>query len=290
MPVRINLLAEQQELEAARRRDPVKRAIWVGGLLAFCMLGWALVLQLQISGLNSELARDESRLLSVENESKDLRNDWQRIAEIDQRIAALARYSTNRFFVAPTLDALQRAVADNVRVIGLETSHSYVTNSEARFKTNISIALPKAPRFQLFAAAAQGPDVESLINAQVGTLTNRPQFMAAKIKPEVKTEITRTKSHVRAAISINRPVVSSERIALNIRARDYSASLGGQVDEFFQNLAALPYFAERLHKTEGRGIRLRERGILPEADSQEGTQFIPFAIECNFEEMVRSNE
>jgi len=38
MPIRINLLAESQALEEMRRRDPVKRAIWVGVLVVSLLL------------------------------------------------------------------------------------------------------------------------------------------------------------------------------------------------------------------------------------------------------------
>lgn len=41
MPIRLNLLAEAQAMEEMRRRDPVKRAIWVGSLLVAVALAWA---------------------------------------------------------------------------------------------------------------------------------------------------------------------------------------------------------------------------------------------------------
>ncbi len=33
MPIRLNLLAEAQAAEEMRRRDPVKRALWLAGLI-----------------------------------------------------------------------------------------------------------------------------------------------------------------------------------------------------------------------------------------------------------------
>jgi len=41
MPIRLNLLAEAQAAEEARRRDPVKRAIWIGALLVSVVLVWS---------------------------------------------------------------------------------------------------------------------------------------------------------------------------------------------------------------------------------------------------------
>ena len=37
MPIRLNLLAEAQAAEEARRRDPVKRAIWLAALIIALM-------------------------------------------------------------------------------------------------------------------------------------------------------------------------------------------------------------------------------------------------------------
>ncbi|MFA6545335.1 MAG: hypothetical protein WCS99_13035, partial [Limisphaerales bacterium] len=40
MPIRLNLLAEEQYLAEVRRRDPVKRAAWMGGFFVLLMLFW----------------------------------------------------------------------------------------------------------------------------------------------------------------------------------------------------------------------------------------------------------
>ena len=45
MPIRINLLAEQQAAEELRRRDPVKRAIWVAGFFVVVVVVWSGYLQ-----------------------------------------------------------------------------------------------------------------------------------------------------------------------------------------------------------------------------------------------------
>jgi len=57
MPIRINLLAEAQAAEEMRRKDPVKRAIWIGGFVVFLTLLAALTLQLKISRIRSDIAR-----------------------------------------------------------------------------------------------------------------------------------------------------------------------------------------------------------------------------------------
>lgn len=57
MPIRINLLAEAQAAEEMRRKDPVKRSIWIGGFIVFLTLLAALTLQLKISRVRSSTLR-----------------------------------------------------------------------------------------------------------------------------------------------------------------------------------------------------------------------------------------
>ena len=48
MPLRINLLAEAQAAEELRRRNPVKRALWIGGFIVALILLWSSTLQVQL--------------------------------------------------------------------------------------------------------------------------------------------------------------------------------------------------------------------------------------------------
>ena len=68
MPIRLNLLAEQQAAEDLRRRDPVKRAIWVAGLIVGVMVIWSGRLQIKLMGAMSEVNRYESEWKKLEPE------------------------------------------------------------------------------------------------------------------------------------------------------------------------------------------------------------------------------
>ena len=54
MAIHINLLAESQALEEMRRRDPVKRAIWVGAIVGALVLAWSGYLQVKLMAATSE--------------------------------------------------------------------------------------------------------------------------------------------------------------------------------------------------------------------------------------------
>ena len=62
MPIRINLLAEEQAAEEMRRRDPIKRALFAGAALAVLMLGWIGLTQMNVMAARRELADNVARL------------------------------------------------------------------------------------------------------------------------------------------------------------------------------------------------------------------------------------
>jgi hypothetical protein len=163
MPIRINLLAEQQEAEEARRRDPVKRGLWVGCSVVALTVLFSISLQFRLNSARTSLAVDLDRLESMEPEAKEVRGEWQRIAEIEKRSENLLRYSTNRFFWAMALDSLQRLKVDAVRIVAIASAQSYSTNVEARFRTNIVFPRPPTQSKWHFCSTIPQTDVLSLV-------------------------------------------------------------------------------------------------------------------------------
>jgi len=117
MPIRINLLAESQALEEMRRRDPVKRAIWVGAVLAGSVLLWAGYLQSKALVASSEVKRLEARLISNTNEYHQVMEAQRKLDEATFRLAKLQQLATNRFLNGTVLDALQHTIVDEVQLV-----------------------------------------------------------------------------------------------------------------------------------------------------------------------------
>ena len=67
MPIRINLLAEAQALEDARRRDPVKRVILAGVFAIVLILVWSSSLMVRTMIGKGELSQLEGSLNSRTN-------------------------------------------------------------------------------------------------------------------------------------------------------------------------------------------------------------------------------
>jgi hypothetical protein len=138
MAIRINLLAEEQAAEELRRKNPVKLAVWVGGFLVVVVALYILKLQLDIR--YSRTAYD-----SVEHEWKDktakyaaVTNNMAKIAEIDRKLGALDRLSTNRFYWAPVLNALQQTVINDIQLIKITGEQKYLKEEPRTIGTGAS--------------------------------------------------------------------------------------------------------------------------------------------------------
>jgi hypothetical protein len=129
MPIRINLLAEQQAEEEARRRDPVKRAVWVVAVGALLMALWAGLLFTKGSQAATALSDSQARLAKIEKEAGVTRTNMQDIARIEKKMDALVALATNRFLWAPQLDVMQRAISAKIQLTRVRASQSYTATA-----------------------------------------------------------------------------------------------------------------------------------------------------------------
>jgi hypothetical protein len=159
MPIRINLMAEAQALEEARRRNPVKLGIWIAGFLVALVGLWIMEKQLEIynakaelTGLNAQWKADEAKYAGITNEEA-------RIAAIMGKIAALDHLHTNRFLWGSVLNALQQTVVDQVQATHIwgaqtfEREASKSVGSGATMKT-----IPGSANFEKVKLSIAGKD------------------------------------------------------------------------------------------------------------------------------------
>ena len=125
MPIRINLLAEAQAAEELRRKDPVKRAVWIASFFVCLVLLWLLKLQCDIWFDQKDLAQINGRWSEIKANYAAVTNNVIKTAEINKKLAALDNLSTNRFLWAPVLNALQKCVVNNVQVTRFSGEQTY---------------------------------------------------------------------------------------------------------------------------------------------------------------------
>ena len=136
MPIRINLLAEAQAQEDQRRRDPVKRAIWVGASIVIAMLAWSLTLQVKALKVKSDLSHIESQITARTGAYQLVLANQHKLDEVNLRLHALHKLASSRLLYGNLLDALQRTTIDDVQLIRFRADQSYSFADEVRGKTN----------------------------------------------------------------------------------------------------------------------------------------------------------
>lgn len=145
MPIRLNLLAESLAAEELRRRDPVKRALWLAGLLIALMLIWSLSLQAKAMLVKGGLTRVEAQMSSHTNDYRAVLDNQKKFGEVSQKLLALQKLSTNRFLNGNVLNALQQTTVEDVELIRLRIEQSYALIEEVKPRTNDSRVIPGKP-------------------------------------------------------------------------------------------------------------------------------------------------
>ena len=114
MPIRINLLAEAQAAEQARRRDPVKLSAWIGGFLICLVALWSLKLQCDIYFAGKTLRVEEAQWSSLQRQYAEVLTNRALQTRMEGKLASLDRLSTNRFLWGSVMDALQQTTIDDI--------------------------------------------------------------------------------------------------------------------------------------------------------------------------------
>jgi len=144
--IRLNLLAEAQAAEEMRRRDPVKRALWLAGLIVALMLAWSSSLQLKSILGHSEVGRLEATINSHSSEYQLVLDNQTRTADIKQRLVGLRQLSANRLLNGSLLNALQQTTFDEVQLLRLRVEQLYTSFAGAKARTNESgVFVPGKP-------------------------------------------------------------------------------------------------------------------------------------------------
>lgn len=143
MPIRLNLFAEDQALEAQRRRDPVKRAIIVGVVLVIGMLGWASILMFKLMAVKNEVSGVQAKINAQTNAYALIVGNEKKLADSTRKLQSLHILATNRFLNGNLLDALQRTIVEKVQVTRFKVTQAYNLTEEVKPKDEEDKRAPK---------------------------------------------------------------------------------------------------------------------------------------------------
>jgi hypothetical protein len=128
MPIRINLLAEAQAAEEMRRKDPVKRSIWIAGFVVFSVLLVSVTLQFKIMAARSDVSSLQMSWKRIEKDVQDVNDHRNKKRDIEQKLSALDQFTTNRLLWANALDALQHTPVADVQLTRIRTEQVFALN------------------------------------------------------------------------------------------------------------------------------------------------------------------
>ena len=190
MPIRINLLAEAQAAEEARKKDPVKRIALIGGVLVFAVIVYSALLQLQVIAANGEAANAQARWKDMEKDYGAVTQDLIKTVDLQTRLASLQRLSTNRFLWAPVLDALQQTTVEGVQLVRMRGDHNYAQIEAVPPKLTAKPPVPGQPaasveKITMFLEARDyGNPTEQNYNRFKAAIQNFPFFREYLTKPD----------------------------------------------------------------------------------------------------------
>jgi len=108
-----------------RRRDPVKRAIWAGGILGGLMLLWIVSMQAKLIAAKKDYDQTQTEWKALEKADGQIRTNLSRSAQLERRLTALGNLSTNRFLWSAPLNALQFCMIPDIELIEISTKQTY---------------------------------------------------------------------------------------------------------------------------------------------------------------------
>jgi hypothetical protein len=125
MPIRINLLAEDLHAAEVRRRDPVKRAVFLAVVVVGSVVAWYLSLMAQKGLKSGTVARNKEALAAIEVDAKAAREALSGVTGLETRIKQLHTLATNRVLWGSFLNAMQQVVVPEVPLMQMRVYQNY---------------------------------------------------------------------------------------------------------------------------------------------------------------------
>lgn len=145
MPIRINLLAETLAEDDLRRRDPVKRAIFIGAFLVALSLVWFSSTWLTYMLAKQKLNQVQADIQAHTNAYAQVLINIKKNSDIQHRIDALQQLSASRFLQGTFMNALQQTYVPNVQLSRLRIEQTYSATAAVAAKTNSYGVIPGKP-------------------------------------------------------------------------------------------------------------------------------------------------
>jgi hypothetical protein len=145
MPISLNLLAEAQAAEELRRRDPIKRAIFIGvSLVAVFFVWYAAVLALALAAKETDTGV-ETAIDAKTNAYSQVVLEQRSLDSAKSKLTALNKLQSSRFLQGDLLNALQLSTVSGVQLTGMSLDQNYFVQPGTDSQNNNGHSIPGRP-------------------------------------------------------------------------------------------------------------------------------------------------
>ncbi|HEY3760181.1 MAG TPA: hypothetical protein VGN23_00335 [Verrucomicrobiae bacterium] len=188
MPINLNLLAEAQAAEELRRRDPVKRAVFIGvSLVAVFVVWYAAVMALALTAKETDSSA-ETAIDAKTNAYNQVLVEQKNLDSAKAKLTALKKLQANRFLQGNLLNALQVATVNGVQLTGMSLDQNYFLQPGTDSQNNNGTTIPGRPATvtERITLRLDGRDYSTTsgdqINNFVGVIVKQPYFQQVLTK------------------------------------------------------------------------------------------------------------
>ena len=136
MPIHINLLAEAQAAEEARRHDPVKRVIFIGASLVAVALCYSAMVEVDVIMVRATLANVQGAIKARTEPFNLARVEQSKIEQNKAKLDALEKLQAARFLQGNLLNALQQSTVEGVQLTQMRVEQFYFLTEGTPNQTN----------------------------------------------------------------------------------------------------------------------------------------------------------
>jgi len=129
-------MSEALAEEDLRRRDPVKRSIFVGVFLVALSLVWFSSTWLEYKLIQQKESQVQIEMQLHTNEFSQVQMNLKKITDGQHRLGALLQLNTNRFLQGSLLNALQKIYVPNVQLLRVRLDQSFTLQAGTPDTTN----------------------------------------------------------------------------------------------------------------------------------------------------------
>ena len=129
-------MSEALAEEDLRRRDPVKRSIFIGVFLVALSLVWFSSTWLEYKLIQQKESQVQIETQLHTNEFSQVQMNLKKITDGQRRLGALLQLNTNRFLQGSLLNALQKVYAPSVQLQRIRLDQSFILQAGTPDTTN----------------------------------------------------------------------------------------------------------------------------------------------------------